>query len=573
MKSNRKQVLVSVKPTPLSTSISPTTAEAGSSAFTLTVNGSNFVNGESIIRWNGTDRPTTFVSTTELTAIINADDIASGGTANVTLYNTCTDTTTGSQTFTIESICSPVPDLANLPTVTAQCSIAVTAPTATSTCAGVITGTTTNPLMYTTQGTYTILWTYNDGNGNTSTQNQTILIDDTIPAVADVASLATVTGQSSATVTAPTATDACTGTITGTTTSPLNYSTQGTYTVVWTYDDGNGNTSTQNQIVTIADTIAPSTPTNLTASGTTQTTTNLSWTASTDNNSVTEYDVYRGVTLLGTVTTNSYAATGLTASTVYTFSVRAKDAVGNISPLSNSINLTTLANNVTYCASMGSSVTREKIGKVVFGTINNTSTGGTGYEDYTTISTNTTRGTAYTITITPSWTSTKYKEGYAVWIDYNRDGDFADSGEQVWTKAASTQTPVSGTFTIPPTAAVGATRMRVSMRYNGIPSSCGTFTAGQVEDYTVNIISATARLIESAKIQEINIYPNPVKGAVLNISSAEKATYRVINLLGQEVSKGKIENGAIPVSNINAGTYLLEITTNGQSVIKRLIKQ
>lgn len=183
------------------------------------------------------------------------------------------------------------------------------------------------------------------------------------------------------------------------------------------------------------------------------------------------------------------------------------------------------------------------------------------------------RGTAYTITITPSWTSTKYKEGYAVWIDYNRDGDFADSGEQVWTKAASTQTPVSGTFTIPATAAFGATRMRVSMRYNGIPSSCGTFTAGQVEDYTINIISATARLIESAKIQEINIYPNPVKGAVLNISSAEKATYRVINLLGQEVSKGKIENGAIPVSNINAGTYLLEITTNGQSVIKRLIKQ
>lgn len=573
MKSNRKEVVVSVKPTPLSTSIYPTAAAAGSSAFTLTVNGSNFVNGESIIRWNGTDKPTTFVSTTELTAIINADDIASGGTVNVTLYNTCNNTTTGGQTFTIESICSPIPDLATLPTVTAQCSIALTAPTATSTCAGVITGTTTNPLMYTTQGTYTILWTYNDGNGNTSTQNQTILIDDTIAAVADVTSLPNITGQTSATVTAPTATDACTGTITGTTTSPLNYSTQGTYTVVWTYDDGNGNTSTQNQIVTIADTIAPSTPTNLTASGTTQTTTNLSWTASTDNNSVTGYDVYRGVTLLGTVATNSYAVTGLTASTAYTFSVRAKDAVGNVSPSSNTVNITTLTNTITYCASMGSSVTREKIGKVVFGTINNASTGGTGYENYTAISTNVTRGTANTITITPSWASTKYKEGYAVWIDYNRDGDFTDAGEQVWTKAASTQTPVSGTFTIPATAVVGATRMRVSMKYNGIPSSCETFTAGQVEDYTINIVSTTARLIESTKTQEINIYPNPVKGAVLNISSDEKATYRVINLLGQEVSKGKIENGAIPVSNINTGTYLLEITTNGQSVIKRFIKQ
>jgi hypothetical protein len=111
------------------------------------------------------------------------------------------------------------------------------------------------------------------------------------------------------------------------------------------------------------------------------------------------------------------------------------------------------------------------------------------------------------------------------------------------------------------------------MKYNGIPSSCGTFTAGQVEDYTVNIVSSTARLIESTKLQEINIYPNPVKGAVLNVSSAENATYRVINLLGQEVSKGKVENGAISVTNINTGTYLLEITTNGQVVIKRFIKQ
>ena len=573
LKSNRDEVVVTVKPNPTASSVSPTSIASGSSAFTLTVNGSDFVNGESIIRWNGTDRPTTFVSATELTAIINADDIASGGTANVTLYNTCNDTTTGGQTFTIESICSPVPDLANLPTVTGQCSIAVTAPTATSTCAGVITGTTADPLTYTTQGTYTILWTYDDGNGNTSTQNQTILIDDTIAAVADVTSLATVTGQSSATVTAPTATDACIGTITGTTTSPLTYSTQGTYTVVWTYNDGNGNTSTQDQIITIADTIAPSTPTNLTASGTSQTTTNLSWTASTDNSSVTGYDVYKGVTLLGTVTANSYVVTGLTATTAYTFSVRAKDAVGNVSPSSDTVNITTLANTVTYCASMGSSVTREKIGKVVFGTINNTSTGGTGYENYTAISTNVTRGTANTITITPSWTSTKYKEGYAVWIDYNRDGDFADAGELAWSKAASTTTPVSGIFTIPATAATGATRMRVSMRYNGIPSSCGTFTAGQVEDYTVNIVSSTARLIESTKLQEINIYPNPVKGAVLNVSSAENASYRVINLLGQEVSKGKIENGAISVTNINTGTYLLEITTNGQVVIKRFIKQ
>jgi hypothetical protein len=83
-----------------------------------------------------------------------------------------------------------------------------------------------------------------------------------------------------------------------------------------------------------------------------------------------------------------------------------------------------------------------------FGTINNTTTGTAGYENFTALSTSATRGSAYTITITPSWTATTYNEGYAVFIDYNQDGDFADAGETVWTKTASKTTPVTGSITI-----------------------------------------------------------------------------------------------------------------------------
>ena len=100
-----------------------------------------------------------------------------------------------------------------------------------------------------------------------------------------------------------------------------------------------------------SDTTAPSAPTNLTASGTTQTTTNLSWTASTDNVGVTGYEVYRGTTLLGTVTTTTYNVTGLTAATAYTFSVKAKDAAGNVSTASNIVNVTTLAATAVFCTS------------------------------------------------------------------------------------------------------------------------------------------------------------------------------------------------------------------------------
>lgn len=240
------------------------------------------------------------------------------------------------------------------------------------------------------------------------------------------------------------------------------------------------------------DTVVPSTPASLTASGTTSSSTNLSWTASTDNVGVTGYNVYSGSTLVGTATGTTYTASGLTASTTYSFTVKAKDAAGNLSASSNTVSVTTLAAVAAYCASKGNSVADEYIGRVQIGTINNASTGGTGYSDYTSISTNVTKGSATTITITPTWTGSVYAEGYAVWIDLNNDKDFADTGELVWSKAAATATPATGSFTVPTTAITGATRMRVSMKYNGIPTACEAISYGEVEDYTVNLVAGSA---------------------------------------------------------------------------------
>ena len=323
---------------------------------------------------------------------------------------------------------------------------------------------------------------------------------------------------------------------------------------------------------TTTDTTVPSTPT-LSASGTTQTSTNLSWTASTDNVGVTGYNVYRGTTLVTTVTGTTYTATGLTASTAYSFTVRAKDAAGNLSAVSNTVNVTTLAaTTVTYCTSQGNSTADERIGRVQFGTINNASTGTAGYENFTSISTNIVRGTANTITITPTWTGTVYSEGYAVFIDYNYDGDFIDAGETVFSKAASTTTPATGSFTIPATTTVGAKRMRVSMKYNGVPTSCEAFSYGQVEDYTINVTS-TAREIETTPLT-FSLYPNPVKGDVLNISDFEgEASYRIFSAVGQDLGNGKVENNTISVGHLATGTYMIEVTTANGTNMKRFIKQ
>jgi chitodextrinase len=90
-----------------------------------------------------------------------------------------------------------------------------------------------------------------------------------------------------------------------------------------------------------ADTEAPSNPTNLAGNNTTQTTTDLSWNASSDNVSVTGYNVFVNGNQIGTSANTSFDVTGLTAGTLYTFSISAFDAAGNTSGLT-SISFATL---------------------------------------------------------------------------------------------------------------------------------------------------------------------------------------------------------------------------------------
>jgi gliding motility-associated-like protein len=102
----------------------------------------------------------------------------------------------------------------------------------------------------------TVTWTFTDVAGNTATAAQTITYDDvTAP---DATVIADAVAECDTTVSAATTTDLCMGTITGTTTDPLSYSAQGTYTITWTFDDTNGNTTTATQTVIIQDVTAPS---------------------------------------------------------------------------------------------------------------------------------------------------------------------------------------------------------------------------------------------------------------------------------------------------------------------------
>ncbi len=365
--------------------------------------------------------------------------------------------------------------------------------------------------------------------------------------------------------------------------------------------DAAGNLSTASNsfnITTLAivDILSPTTSI-LSASGTTTSDTNLSWTPATDNIGVTGYNVYQNGVLKTTTTTTSLFVSGLSASTNYSFYVIAKDASGNFSASSNVLNIGTLVNpvnttldkfNLAYCTSSGIYTDKEYINKVEIGSIVNTSGNNNGYGNFVTMSTDLALGSTNTIVITPTWVRSSFTESYCVWIDLNQDGDFEDSGELIFSKSKTKAKSVSGSLSIPTSASIGTTRMRVSMKNNILPNSCEIFTYGEVEDYIVNITGATAKpenytietsvskpdnFLENAN-STLKLFPNPVKENLINISNSENYTdFIIYNLMGQELIRNHLEDNKVHLDSLIKGTYLIQFINGSSKITKQFIKE
>ena len=238
-----------------------------------------------------------------------------------------------------------------------------------------------------------------------------------------------------------------------------------------------------------SDTEAPTAPANLSASNVTENSADLGWDASTDNVGVDHYTIYQDGSSVATTSNTSYSVTGLSASTTYTFTVKAEDAAGNVSSASNAVDVTTENATVSYCSSKGEDASYEWIAEVQVGSFSNTS-GSAGYSDFTSQTINLTAGSDHAVTLTPEFQSSSYNEFWKIWIDYNGDKDFEDAGELVFDAGSLSSSAVSGNISVPSDAS-GTTRMRVSMKYNGEQTPCESFGYGEVEDYTVTFGTAT----------------------------------------------------------------------------------
>ncbi|MCH2034079.1 MAG: S8 family serine peptidase [Tenacibaculum sp.] len=336
-----------------------------------------------------------------------------------------------------------------------------------------------------------------------------------------------------------------------------------------------------------SDTQAPSAPSNVQASSITQTTATVSWNASTDNVGVTGYEVFQGSSSLGTVTGTSANLTGLTAGTSYTINVRAQDAAGNVSN-AGSVTFTTDSDNPapTYCTSSGSRTTYEWIDNVELGGITNATGAGSGYSDFTNLVGNLAQGSTNTMIVSAGFSGSSYTEHWAVWIDFNQDGTFADS-EKVVSGSSSSANNLSATVNVPSNAVLGQTRMRVSMKYNAAQTACESFGDGEVEDYTINITSSSnglfttfnntnADVLGNEAATTFTAYPNPAKDFIQVKSSNRNVgltSYRIINTIGQTVQSGELTNDRINVSKLGLGMYILEVNDGQKLFNTQLVKR
>lgn len=305
------------------------------------------------------------------------------------------------------------------------------------------------------------------------------------------------------------------------------------------------------------------TPTSLAVSGLTTTSTNLVWT---ENGTATQWQIeygalgfVQGAGTLDIANTNpTYSLGGLTASTAYSFYVRAICGVGDTSFWAGPYNFFT-----GYCIPAPLSVDGSGITNVTMGTINNTTGAEVGnYGDYTTQITNVTQNMTLPISIT---LEAGYDYDLWVWVDWNDDLDFNDAGEEYFLGTSTNLNPTtfSGSILIPLTAPLGNHRIRIGGADAGLgttaPSDpCYSDDYAAFEDYTLNVTTAS---LPELVINEIMYNP-----AEPGTDTAEFIEIYNNGTTAVDVTNFTLTGGAytFPNTTIPAGGYYVVAVNSGQ---------
>jgi hypothetical protein len=218
--------------------------------------------------------------------------------------------------------------------------------------------------------------------------------------------------------------------------------------------------------------------------------------------------------------------------------------------------------NLQYCGSNGTNTSFEWIAKVQFGTINNATGSNSGYGNFTSVSTNISKGSTYSLSLTPGYASTAYFEYFNVYIDYNGDLDFLDAGELVYSSPA-TSTIIATNITIPTSAITGTTRMRVIMKDASISGPCEVFTYGEVEDYSLNLIVPTSTCGQPTALATSAITSASATLSWTGVNGASNYTLQYKNSTTSTWSSVTVSSTNYVLTGLSAATtYNWQVRTN-----------
>ncbi|ARV06036.1 hypothetical protein BTO04_04670 [Polaribacter sp. SA4-10] len=348
---------------------------------------------------------------------------------------------------------------------------------------------------------------------------------------------------------------------------------------------------------TDGDTQAPTIPSNVLVSNETDSSFKVSWSASTDNNSISGYEVFVDGNLNATTTALFYTVAGLNTSTTYTVEVLATDSDNNKSAKSNAVTATTTAgtsNGITelFISEYVEGSSNEKAIEIVNLTgstinladysIQKQSNGGAWVDNYPLGNSSIIPGDVFVIAYAdvtepellneadlfgpPNIETSPY--GYGSPLNFNGNdpvglykngilidiiGEEGNSSDHIQNKTYRRKATISETNT---TFNIAEWDILDANTFDGIGSHSSTLS-------TKNVV-----------FESFKMFPNPANGNSVYFSVTEDATINIYTVLGKTVATSEVtkSNNTIDISKLAKGIYLVKINSGKQFITKKLIK-
>lgn len=345
------------------------------------------------------------------------------------------------------------------------------------------------------------------------------------------------------------------------------------------------------------DTEAPTAPTNLIADNITDSSVDLSWNAATDNVAVTSYQIEQDGAVVANSTNTNVNVNNLTPETSYSFTVFALDAQNNISTASNTVSITTLeAPEVIFDEDFNNCNSIQFTAVSEMSAIDWQCSEQYGQNDTGSYQMNSYSNGEQVPSI--DWLITNNPINFDAYLEeqlsFYTDASFGNTELQLLysTNYDANQMPSDATWLPVPNVTIplfsGGSEEDVYL-FEDIDISniqgevyfafkYDTSNGEQATRWTVDnfkIEGAENLSVDSNKLEGLVVYPNPTSGQLhINIPSTKNFSYKIFDMNGRLLQSAKANTGQlISVEKLQAGLYLMQVSTEGKITTKKLVIQ